>query len=97
MRLNHHLPTGHRLLYAPELKFNRSIGQWAGLHFHPETGEPVEEKLYPSELLRWLPTAEDRALLVEIIGNEKDWITPKTGGRDPLETIAEPRKSAINL
>lgn len=96
-RLNHNLPEGHRPLFAPDLKFNRSIGQWAGFHFHPETGEPVDDKLYATEVLRWLPTAEDRVLLVEIIAHEKDWITPKTGARDPLDTIAEPRKSAINL
>jgi hypothetical protein len=34
---------------------------------------------------------------MEIIETEKKWIVPKEGGRDPLETIAEPRKSAINL
>jgi len=31
------------------------------------------------------------------IANESKWIVPKEGARDPLETIAEPRKSAINL
>jgi len=96
-RLNLHLPPGQRPLYAPDLKFNRSIGRWAHLMFHPETGVPVDEKLYLQEKLRWLPTAEDRALLVEIIANEKNWIAPKLGARDPMETIGEPRKSAINL
>jgi hypothetical protein len=44
-----------------------------------------------------LPSAEDKKLLLDIISMEKKWIVPKEGGRDPLETIAEPRKSAINL
>jgi hypothetical protein len=48
-------------------------------------------------LTDFLPTAEDKKLLLEIIGNEKKWIVEKEGARDPLETIAEPRKSAINL
>jgi hypothetical protein len=41
--------------------------------------------------------AEDKKLLLEIIGNEKKWIAEKTGARDPLSTIGEVRKSAINL
>ncbi len=42
-----------------------------------------------------MPSAEDKKLLLEIIANEKNWIAPKLGARDPLETIGEPRKSAI--
>jgi hypothetical protein len=34
---------------------------------------------------------------VDIIKNEKNWIAEKTGARDPLESIGEVRKSAINL
>jgi hypothetical protein len=45
----------------------------------------------------YLPSAEDKKLLLEIIANEKKWIAEKEGARDPFETIAEPRKSAINL
>jgi hypothetical protein len=44
-----------------------------------------------------MPTAEDKKLLLEIIANEKKWIAEKTGARDPLSTIGEVRKSAINL
>jgi hypothetical protein len=35
--------------------------------------------------------------LLDILSTEKKWIVPKEGGRDPLETISEPRRSAINL
>ena len=45
----------------------------------------------------WLPTAADHKLLLDIVSTEKKWIVPRTGARDPLETIAEPRKSAINI
>ena len=44
-----------------------------------------------------MPTAEDKKLLLDIIRNEKKWIAEKEGARDPLATIGEPRKSAINI
>jgi benzoyl-CoA 2,3-dioxygenase component B len=96
-RLNHCLPEDQRNLYAPDIKFNRSIGRWAHQKFHPRTGEPMEEKEYAQEIHRLLPTDEDKKMLVEIITNERDWIAPKLGARDPFETIGEVRKSAINL
>jgi hypothetical protein len=36
-------------------------------------------------------------MLLDIIRNEKRWIKEKTGARDPLSTMGEPRKSAINI
>jgi len=36
-------------------------------------------------------------LLLDILHNEKKWIKEKEGARDPLSTIGEPRKSAINI
>ena len=48
-------------------------------------------------LKEYLPSAEDKKLLLDIIGNEKKWIAPKEGARDPLASIGEVRKSAINL
>jgi hypothetical protein len=44
-----------------------------------------------------MPSVEDKKLLLDIINNEKKWIAEKTGARDPLSTIGEVRKSAINL
>jgi benzoyl-CoA 2,3-epoxidase subunit B len=96
-RINRNLPAGTEPLYAPDIKFNRAIGRWAQQKFHPKTGEPMDDKAYEQQLNDLLPTAADKQLLVDIIGNEKNWIAEKTGARDPLETIAEPRKSAINL
>jgi benzoyl-CoA 2,3-dioxygenase component B len=96
-RLNKYLPPGSEPLYAPHIKFNRAIGRWAGQKFHPKTGEPMEDKAYEQQLDDLLPTAADKQLLVEIITNEKTWIAEKTGARDPLESIGEVRKSAINL
>jgi hypothetical protein len=48
-------------------------------------------------LKEYLPSAEDKKLLLDIISNEKKWIAPKEGARDPLASIGEVRKSAINL
>jgi benzoyl-CoA 2,3-dioxygenase component B len=96
-RLNTNLPEGEPPLYTPDIKFNRSIGRWAKQKFHPRTGRPMEDGEYEQQRDTFLPTAADRKLLVEIITHEKEWIAPKLGARDPLATIGEPRKSAINL
>ena len=96
-RLNGFRKAGEPELYAPDVKFNRAIGQFAGQKFRAKSGEPVSEKLYSEHLGEVMPTAEDKKLLLEIIANEKTWIAEKEGARDPLATIGEPRKSAINL
>jgi hypothetical protein len=57
----------------------------------------LDGKEYDQQLAEFLPSADDKKLLLEIIANEQKWIVPKEGARDPFETIAEPRKSAINL
>jgi len=96
-RFNSVLKQGEPMLYAPDIKFNRAIGRYGGQKFHAKTGEPLDDKAYEEHLKEYMPSAEDRKLLLEIIANEKKWIVPKERGRDPLATIGEPRKSAINL
>ncbi len=96
-RFNNVLKPGEPKLYAPDIRFNRAIGRWAAQKFHPQTGEPLDDKAYAQQLGDFLPSAADKKLLLDIIGNEKKWIAVKEGARDPLETISEPRKSAINL
>jgi benzoyl-CoA 2,3-dioxygenase component B len=95
-RFNNVLKPDQPRLYAPHIQFNRAIGTWAGQKFHPQTGEPVEEKVYEQHVIEWLPTAGDKKLLLDILGTEKKWLVPKDGARDPLESIGETRKSAIN-
>ena len=95
-RFNNVLRPEEPRLYAPHIQFNRAIGSWAGQKFHPQTGEPVEDKVYEQSLTEWLPTTADKKLLLDILGTEKKWLVPKEGARDPLESIAETRKSAIN-
>ncbi len=90
---------GSTPLYCPHIKFNRRIGRWKEQMFHPQTGEPMidAEKEYRAQLDTWLPLDADKKLLKDIIGAEKKWIAPRTGAKDPLMTIGEVRKSAINL
>ncbi len=96
-RFNSYLKPGQPKLYAPHIKFNRNIGRYAGQKFHAETGEEVDDSGYAEHLKEYLPSAEDKKLLLDIISNEKRWIAPKEGARDPLASIGEVRKSAINL
>ncbi|MGH9670559.1 MAG: hypothetical protein ACRD3A_10670, partial [Terriglobales bacterium] len=95
-RFNNVLKPGEPKLYAPHIQFNRAIGRWAGQKSHPQTGAPVEERIYEQQLTEWLPSAADKKLLLGILGTEKKWIVPKEGARDPLESIGETRKAAIS-
>src|ERR1700758_5484063 len=96
-RFNGYLKPGQPKLYAPDIKFNRFIGRWANQKFHAQTGEQLDDRAYDEHLKEYMPSATDRKLLLEIIGTEKRWIAEKTGARDPLATIGEVRKSAINI
>jgi hypothetical protein len=96
-RFNISLKPDQPKLYAPHIKFNREIGRWAKQKFHAETGEAIDDRHYDEHVKEYMPTAEDKKLLLEIIANEKKWIAEKTGARDPLASIGEVRKSAINL
>jgi benzoyl-CoA 2,3-epoxidase subunit B len=86
---------GNAELYAPHIKFNRHIGRWANQKFHAVTGEALDDAAYAQHAKDFLPSESDRKLLLDILRNEKNWITPRTGVRDPLETIGEPRKMAM--
>jgi len=90
------LKPGQAKLYAPHIKFNREIGRWKGQKFHAQTGEPLNDRSYEEHLKENMPSQEDKKLLLEIIANEKKWIAEKAGARDPLASIGEVRKSAIN-
>src|SRR5580658_4223127 len=96
-RFDGSLKSGEPKLYAPHIKFNRAIGRWAGQKFHAQTGERIDDRAYEEHLKDYMPSIEDKKLLLEIIANEKKWIAEKTGARDPLASIGEVRKSAINL
>ena len=96
-RFNKYLKPGDEALYAPDIKFNRMIGRYASQKFHCKTGEPLSDREYEEHFKEAMPSAEDKKLLMDIIQNDPKWIVPKAGAKDPLETIGEPRKMAINL
>ena len=96
-RLNTFLQPGEKKFYTPDIHFNRNIGKWAGKKYHCETGEPLDDRSYEQHCEENLPSAKDKELLLDILRNEKKWIKEKASARDPLSTIGEPRKSAINL
>ncbi|HYD83247.1 MAG TPA: hypothetical protein VEA63_04330, partial [Opitutus sp.] len=71
--------------------------RWAGQKFHCKTGEPMSDREYEQHVREALPNEEDKKILLDIIRNEPKWIVAKEGAKDPLLTIGEPRKSAVNL
>jgi hypothetical protein len=56
-RFNGVLKPGEPKLYAPDIKFNRQIGRWAGQKFHAQTGEPLDDKAYIEHLRTFLDPA----------------------------------------
>ena len=72
-QLNQLVPEGQAKLYAPDLKFNRSIGEQVGKTYSV-TGELLSPQAYKKHLLEVLPTTDDERVLSEII-NGKDWVT----------------------
>src|SRR4029077_15449417 len=72
-RFNGVLKLGEPKLYAPDIKFNRMIGKWANQKFLTHTGAIMEDKEYDQQLADFLPSVDDKKLLLEIIANEKKW------------------------
>jgi benzoyl-CoA 2,3-epoxidase subunit B len=72
-QLNQLVPEGQPKLYAPHLKFNRSIGEHVG-QTYSVTGELLSPEAYKKHLPEVLPTPDDEGILSEII-NEKNWVT----------------------
>jgi hypothetical protein len=71
-QLNQQVPEGQPKLYAPDLKFNRSIGEHVDKTYSV-TGELLSPEAYKKYLPKVLPTAEDEKILSEII-SQKDWV-----------------------
>jgi len=72
-QLNQLVPADQPKLYAPDLKFNRSIGEYVGKPYSV-TGELLSAEQHKKHLAEVLPTPEDEQVLAEII-KSKDWVT----------------------
>jgi benzoyl-CoA 2,3-epoxidase subunit B len=71
-QLNQLVPEGQAKLYAPDLKFNRSIGEHIGKTYSV-TGELLSPEAYAKHVKETLPTPEDEQVLAEIIKG-KEWV-----------------------
>jgi hypothetical protein len=71
-QLNQLIPAGQPKLYAPDLKFNRSIGEYVGKTYSV-TGELLPADVYARHVTEVLPTEADEKTLAEIIKG-KDWV-----------------------
>ena len=71
-QLNQLIPQGEQKLYAPDLKFNRSIGEYVGKNYSV-TGELLSPDAYKNHLAGALPSAEDEQVLNDLV-RDKDWV-----------------------
>lgn len=55
-------------LQLPDRKFNRHIGQFAGVHFDPN-GRMVSEEEWQRRKYEWLPSPADKAYLLSIMNS----------------------------
>jgi benzoyl-CoA 2,3-epoxidase subunit B len=72
-QLNQLIPADQPKLYAPDLKFNRSIGEYVGKTYSV-TGQLLSADGYAKHLAEVLPTEADEKTLAEIIKG-KDWVS----------------------
>jgi benzoyl-CoA 2,3-dioxygenase component B len=72
-QLNQLIPAGQPKLKAPDLKFNRSIGEHVGKPFSV-TGELLSAEAYKKHREDTLPTPADEQVLAEIMKSQ-DWVS----------------------
>ncbi len=70
--LNNFVPEGEPRLSIPDVRFNRSIGDHAGMRYSAG-GDLLSETEYEKHLSEVLPGAEDERVLNEIF-KDKDWV-----------------------
>ena len=72
-QLNQLIPADQPKLYAPDLKFNRSIGEYVGKTYGVN-GQLLSAEAYAKHVAEVLPTEADEKILAEII-KSKDWVS----------------------
>jgi benzoyl-CoA 2,3-dioxygenase component B len=73
--INKLIPADKPRLTAPDLKFHRSIGEFAG-GTYSVTGEKLSPEQHESHLAVTLPTPADKAFIRDVM-KEPDWIAPR--------------------
>jgi benzoyl-CoA 2,3-dioxygenase component B len=73
--VNRQLPEGARPLVAPDMKFHRAIGEFAGKTYSV-TGQLLSVDEYERHLREVLPTEEEKKLVSGLM-REPDWIAPR--------------------
>ena len=71
-QLNQLIAPDQPKLYAPDLRFNRSIGEYVGKTYSV-TGELLSAEAYTRHLAEVLPTESDETALADII-KDKNWV-----------------------
>jgi hypothetical protein len=71
-QLNQLIAADQPKLYAPDLRFNRSIGEYVGKTYSV-TGELLSADAYTRHLAEVLPTERDETVLADII-KDKNWV-----------------------
>lgn len=72
----------------PHRRFNRKIGCYSAGHFHPDTGELLDETTWQKHVDQWLPSAKDRAFVKSLMkpvyeqGKYASWIAAPAKGID---------------
>lgn len=70
-----HLPPGTGALYAPDMRFNRAIGEFAG-QTYSVTGERLSPEEYRRHTTEVLPTEEEKREVFRLM-REPGWIAPR--------------------
>jgi benzoyl-CoA 2,3-dioxygenase component B len=68
-------PAGTAPLFAPDFKFHRAIGEFAGQCFSV-TGEKLSPEAYDEHLAETLPNEEEKKFVSELM-REPDWMAPR--------------------
>ena len=73
--INRQLPAGGPQLFAPDMKFHRGIGEFAG-GTYSVTGERLSPEDYEKHVAEALPNEQEKAFIRDLM-KEPGWIAPR--------------------
>jgi benzoyl-CoA 2,3-dioxygenase component B len=74
-QINRYMPAGAQPIVAPDMKYHRVIGEYAGKTYSV-TGELLTAAEYDKHLTETLPTPEEQKFVADLM-HEPDWIAPR--------------------